>query len=509
MSMNWMPAFAGMTLLALAAPALGGDVLRRGNSVEPETLDPHAARGVSASNIIRDLYEGLTTESPAGAIAPGMAERWETAADGRAWTFHLHPGARWSDGTPVTAGDFVESWQRLRARATASPVAAMLDAVEGAEALDARTLRVRLHAPAPLLPALLAHPAAFPVHARNRGGAPFAPGALVGNGAYRLASWTAHAQIVLERNEHYRDAANVAIARVAYYPTESPAAELKRYRAGELDWTDTIPVSQARWIRANYGSELHIAPYLGVYYYGFNLTRAPFRDQPGLRRALALAVDRETLVASILGTGEAAAYSWVPPGVADYAPQRPDWADWPAQRRLEEARRLYAAAGYSAAQPLEVELRYNTGDNHKRVALAVAWMWRQALGVRTRLVNEEYKVYLQNRRSRLRTQVFRADWIGDYDDAGSFAGRMLSTSGINDTGYASAQYDALVAQAAAAPDPARRRALLEQAERVLLEDLPVLPLYFYVSKHLIKPHVRGWQPNVMDHHYSRHFRIER
>lgn len=498
-----------MTLWLLCCAAHADQVLRRGNSVEPETLDPQRARGVSASNILRDLYEGLTTEAPDGAIVAGAAERWDVAADGRAWTFHLRADARWSDGTPVTAGDFAESWQRLRAPATASPVVQMLHAVDGADALDARTLRVRLRATTPLLPALLAHPAAFPVHATNRAGAPFAPGTLVGNGAYRLAGWTAHAQIVLERNAHYWNTAQVAIGRVAYSPTESPSAELKRYRAGELDWTDTIPVSQGRWIRERLGPELHVAPYLGVYYYGFNLTRAPFRDQPGLRRALALAVDRETLVSSILGTGETAAYSWVPPGVAGYSPQRPEWADWPAARRLDEARRLYAAAGYSAAQPLEVELRYNTGDNHKRVALAVAWMWRQALGVRTRFVNEEYKVYLQNRRSRLRTEVFRADWIGDYDDAGSFAERMLSASGLNDTGYANPRYDALVAQAAATPDAARRRALLEQAERVLLEDLPVLPLYFYVSKHLVKPYVRGWQPNVMDHHYSRYFRIER
>jgi oligopeptide transport system substrate-binding protein len=509
MQKTWLPALAVLTLLLPAVPASAQDVLRRGNSVEPETLDPHGVRGVSASNVVRDLYEGLTTESPAGAVVPGVAERWDAAADGRTWTFHLRADARWSDGTPLTAADFAESWRRLRAPATASPVVQVLGAVESAEAIDARTLRVRLRAATPLLPVLLSHPAAFPVHAANRAGAPFAPGTLIGNGAYRLASWTAHAQIVLERNEHYRDAGSVAVRRVVFYPTESPAAELKRYRAGELDWTDTIPVSQGRWIREQLGAELHVSPYLGVYFYGFNLTRAPFRDSLALRRALALAVDRETLVSRILATGEVPAYSWVPPGVAGYAPQVPEWASWPAEQRLAEARRLYAEAGYSPAQPLEVELRYNTGDNHKRVALTVAWMWRQALGVRTRLINEEYKVYLQNRRSRLRTEAFRADWIGDYDDAGTFAERMVSTAGINDTGWTNAQYDALVAQAAATADPARRRALLEEAERLLLAELPVMPLYFYVSKHLVKPYVQGWQPNIMDHHYSRYFRIQR
>jgi oligopeptide transport system substrate-binding protein len=509
MRMNWMPAFAGMTMLAFAAPSLAETVLRRGNSVEPETLDPHRARGVSASNVLRDLYEGLTTESPAGAIVPGMAERWEASADGLGWTFHLRADARWSNGDPVTAADFAESLQRLRAPATASPVAQVLATIERADAVDSRTLRLQLRAPSPLLPALLSHPAAFPVHASNRAGAAFGAGTLVGNGAYRLASWTAHAQLVIERNDYYHGRAEVAVERVIYFPTESPGSELKRYRAGELDWTDTIPLSQARWIRAHLGDELHVSPYFGTYFYGFNLTRAPFMDKPALRRALALAVDRETLVASIVGTGEVPAYGWVPPGAAGYAPRRFAWAGWSSEQRLAEARRLYAEAGYSAERPLEVELRYNTGDNHKRVALAVSWMWREALGVRTRLVNEENKVFLQSRRSRLTTQLFRADWIGDTGDAATFAERMHSASGINDTGYASGRYDALVAQAAGEPDAARRYALLGQAEQVLLEDLPMIPLYFYVSKHLVKPYVTGWQPNIMDHHYSRYFRVQR
>ena len=507
MKKNWMPAFAGMTMVLMAAPVSAETVLRRGNSVEPESLDPHRARGVSASNVLRDLYEGLTREAPSGEIVPGVAERWEGDDDGKVWTFHLRADARWSNGDAVAAADFADSMARLRAPATGSPVAQILAAIEDAEALDAQTLRLRLRAATPQLPALLSHPAAFPVHASNRAGARFEPGALVGNGAYRLADWVAHAQLTLERNPHYWDRASVAVDRVIHYPTENPGSELKRYRAGELDWTDTIPVSQARWVKEHLPAELHVSPYLGVYFYGFNLTQPPFQDNPALRRALALAVDRDTLAARILGTGETPALSWVPPGTANHAPQQPEWAAWPMARRLEEARRLYAQAGYSAEQPLEIELRYNTGDNHKRVALAVAWMWRQALGVRTRLVNEEYKVYLQNRRARRVTQLFRADWIGDTDDAASFAERMLSDSGLNDTGYANPRYDALVRQAAGEGDPQRRRALLEESERLLLDDLPVLPLYFYVSKHLVKPYVTGWQPNIMDHHSSRYFRV--
>jgi oligopeptide transport system substrate-binding protein len=513
---------AGATAV-LATTAGAEQVLRRGNAVEPETLDPHLARGVSASNILRDLYEGLATESPAGEVVPGAAERWVASADGRTWTFTLRENLRWSDGAPLDAAQFAASLRRCLDPATGSPVSQVLAPLEGAREIiagrapvatlgvaapDARTLVIRLRAPTPYLPALLTHPASYPVREKAvtvpGGQSPFFPG----NGAYRLVEWLPQSRVVLARNPHYWDDAATAIDRVVYYPTENAASELKRYRAGELDVTDTIPVAQARWIREHLGAEYRAAPYLGVYYYGFNLTRPPFKDQPGLRRALALAVDRDALVGSIVATGEQAAYAWVPPGVAGYPPQRPEWADWPHAQRLVEARRLYAAAGYSAARPLELELRYNTGDNHKRVALAVAWMWRQALGVRTRLVNEEYKVHLQNRRHRQVTQVFRADWIGDFNDAATFAERMVSTSGLNDTGWASPHYDLRVQLAGEEADPDRRRALLRDAERILLDEQPVLPLYFYVSKKLVKPHVRGWQANIMDHHYTRHLSLE-
>ena len=507
-----------LLVMFLATPAAAETVLRRGNSVEPETLDPHLARGVSASNILRDLYEGLTTEAPDGAIEPGTAEHWTVSADGLAYTFTLREQARWSSGDPVTAEDFASSLRRAVDPATGSPVSELLSPVEnaaqiiagrlpagrlGVEAPDARTLVIRLAAPTAQLPAILAHPVAFPVRAPGPGAAP------VGNGAYRLAEWAPQSHITLERNRHYWNDAASAVDRVTYYPTENPGAELKRYRAGELDWTDTVPAAQLRWIREHLADELRVAPYLGIYYYGFNLTRAPFRDQPGLRRALALAVDRETLTQRLLGAGEQPAYNWVPPGIPDYAPQLPAWSGWNMERRLAEARRLYGEAGYGAARPLEVELRYNTGQNHKRVAIAVAWMWKQALGVRTRLVNEEYKVYLQNRRHRQVTQVFRADWIGDYLDPASFAERMVSSSALNDTGYGNSHYDALAGAAAHEADPARRRALLEEAERILLEDQPVLPLYFYVSKRLVKPYVTGWRPNLMDHHYTKHLRVAR
>lgn len=501
--------------LVLLAQDAGASTLRRGNAADPETLDPQRARSVSAGNVLRDVFEGLVTENPDGTLVPGAAESWSVSADGRRWTFILRQNLRWSTGEPLTAPDFVTGLRRALDPGAPSPSAQLLlvltrarEVLSGAapaealgvEAPDAQTLVLRLVDPAPYLPGILAQPVAFP---RYSGPAP----GLVGNGAYRLEQWRPQAELRLVRNPQYRDASGVAIDEVIYFPAEDPAAELKRYRAGELDWTDTVPMAQLRWVRDHLGAELMTAPYFGTYYYGFNLTRPPFRDAPGLRRALALTLDREALVAALLGAGEQAALGFVPPGLPGYTAQAPEWTRWSKEKRLSEARRLYAEAGYSADKPLRFELRYNSGDNHRRLAVAAAWMWREALGTRVDLVNEEYKVYLQNRRARRVTQLFRADWIGDFADAASFAERMLSGTGLDDTGWQNPRYDARVREAAATADPGRRRALLEEAERILLDDLPLLPVYVYASKHLVKPWVIGARPNMMDHHYSRFLRL--
>src|SRR5581483_2885700 len=310
---------------------------------------------------------------------------------------------------PLTAEDFAAGLRRSADPATGSRYAQLLSPIEnaeavsaglmpparlGVEAVDPQTLRIRLHDPAPYFPAVLANPACFPVHrpSLQRYGRDFArPGRLVGNGAYRLEDWVVQARVTLARNPQYWDDAHTAIDRVIYYPTEDLAAELKRYRAGELDVSYAIPMSQARWVRGLLGQELHLAPYLGAFWYGYNLTRPPFQGSAGLRRALSLAVDREVIAGKLLQGAALPAYGFVPPGTWNYAPQQPDWAGWSRERQLAEARRLYAAAGYSDAHPLEVELRYNTSEDHRRVAIVIAAMWKQNLGVHTRLVNEEWK----------------------------------------------------------------------------------------------------------------------
>lgn len=506
------------------AAAAAPQILRKGNGAEPETLDPATAEGVQSSHIQRDLFEGLVAEAEDGSLVPGVAERWTVSDDGLVYTFHLRPAARWSNGEAVTAHDFEFSLKRVVDPATGSEYSDNLAPIENAEAiiagdmpaaalgvraLDAHTLEIRLRGPTPYFLGLLANSSAYAVHrpSLERYGAEFTrPGKLVSNGAYRLAEWVPHSHIRLVRNPHYWDAARVRIDEVWYYPIEDQSAELKRYRAGELDFTYTLPAGQFAWLREHFPDELVVAPWLGSFYLGLNTTRPPFDDER-VRRALALAVDRETLTARVMGTGELPAYGFVPP-VSDYTGQRPEWADWPHARRIAEARRLLAAAGYGPARPLRFELLVNTHETYQRICLAVAAMWQEALGVEATVVNQEWKVYLETRKNRRATQAFRAGWVGDYNDPHAFLELFQSHHRLNDTGFADARYDALLAQAGREGDPARRRALLEEAERVLLGVQPIIPLYFYVTKRLIKPYVKGWQSNIMDHHYTKYWYLE-
>jgi oligopeptide transport system substrate-binding protein len=499
-------------------------VLRRGGGAEPESLDPHRAEGVSSSNTLRDLFEGLIGEAPDGSLVPGAAETWTTSADGLTWTFRLRADGRWSNGDPVTAADFVFSLRRSVDPATLSEYSAILAPLRNAEsviagelppsalgvrAIDARTLELQLAAPTPYLLGLLTHSSSYPVHRPTveQYGLAFArPGRLITNGPFTLAEWTVQAHIRLRRNAAFRGNADNAIDEVWYYPIENADAELNRYRAGDLDLTYALPTRQLDWLRANLAQELMITPYLGSYAFGFNVTQPPFRGDPGLRKALVLALDRDILTSRVSRAGELPSYGWVPP-LPGYRSPQPDWARWTQAEREAEARRLYAAAGYSADRPLRMQLSYNTDNNHRRLCTAMAAMWREVLGVETGLLNQEWQVFLQNRRERIDTQVFRYGWIGDYQDPYTFLEILHSKHGLNDMGYANPAYDELLAKAAAEADGVRRFDLLAAAEELLLTDLPVLPLYIYVSKKLVKPWVAGLKPNLLEHHYSHHLRI--
>ena len=496
-------------------------VFHKGNGAEVQTLDPHKAEGVPSSNVLRDLYEGLTSEAPTGEVIPGAAESWTLSDDGMVYTFKLRQNAKWSNGDPVTAADFEYGLKRSVNPATLSKYAYILAPIKNAEAissgelkdidalgvkaLDATTLEVTLKASTPYFLGLLNHSSTSPVHkasVEEHGDKFSRPGKMISNGAYYLTEWVPQSQMKLERNVHYWDNANTTIDTVFYYPIEDQSTGLKRFRANELDFTYELPYKQLTWIKENIGDELVIAPYLGVYYFGFNLTQPPFKGNFNLRKALSLAIDRDVITQKVTGAGEISAYNFVPP-VNNYTGQKPDWASWTQAERLAEAKRLYAEAGYSKDNPLTISIHYNTHENHKTISTAIAAMWKQSLGVDVELLNQEWKVFLETRKQKVDTQVFRAGWIGDYNDPYTFSELMLSNSGLNDSAYYRDEYDTLLAKASVEADLQKRRELLEEAERMVMSELPIMPIYHYVTKRVVKKHIGGFHPNIMDHHFTK------
>jgi oligopeptide transport system substrate-binding protein len=506
-------------------PIATTNTLERGLPSDPETLDPHKARSTQAADVLRDLGEGLVGYSATGELVPAAAASWDISEDGLTYTFHLRDTLRWSNGDAVTAGHFVAGMRRLVNPATAAFYAQSLASLEnaagiiagdipvsmlGVEARDEHTLVLRLAQRTPYLLSLLSHPSTFPVHPASLAehGDGFArPGRLVTNGAYRLDAWIPGSLLSLKRNEHYWNNTGTAIDSVNYHVIVNNAAELNRYRAGDLHITSTVPAESFAQVRNDYPDELRIAPYLGIYYYGFNLTKPPFKDNLPLREALSMAIDRDELTASVTGRGEQPAYSWVPPGVDNYTPARVGFSTLDKQEREQLARARYEEAGYDADNPLKVEIRYNTSDLHRKVALAVQSMWREVLGVEATLINEEFQVLLANMRDAEVTQVFRSSWTGDYNDAHTFLSVLQRDNPANLPRYSSDRYEELMERAASQVDPERRQIYLEEAERAMLSDHPVIPLYVFVSKHLVSPEVGGWGDNVLDYHYSQHLSL--
>jgi len=530
---HWPWAVLSAVVLAAIAAALilagrQGDVppethavvLRRGNGAEPESLDPQGARSEAALTVLRDLYEGLTEIGPDGAPVWAAADQCAISADGITYRFHLRKQARWSNGDPLVAEDFAAAWRRLVDPRTGAQYAQLLAPVQGAEAItaglaaastlgvqavDPATLQVVLTHPTPYFLAILAHPATFPINrtvlAQHPSG--FAkPGVMVSNGAFVLTRWDFGSHLVAVRNRRYWNDAATHVDGVEYYSITEPEAELRAFRSGAVDMTSTIPGAQFAWIKQHLGQELHVAPQLGVYYLGLNLRRAPFAQSPQLRRALSLVIDRERLVLAVTGAGESAAYTFVPAQTLNYSPPLPEYAGWPMPRRIARARELLAEAGMLQSPPT-IELRYNSSELHARIAIAVAGMWKQALGVDTTLHAEEFKVLLQDIGRGDVTQVFRASWLADYNDAYGFLQVLQSGARLNLPRYANAEYDGLLARAASEVDTGRRRALLENAEQVMIDDQPLIPLYFYVAKHLVSARVQGWRDNAMNVVYSK------
>jgi oligopeptide transport system substrate-binding protein len=516
-------------LLAVSAASLVGcgrdsgapgaqTLLLRGNGPDPDSLDPHKARSWEAMVVLRDLFECLTRLDAKAATVPAAAESWTVSEDGLVYVFRLRANLKWSNGDALVADDFAAGMRRLVDPATASQYAQVIDVVVNASdivagrkpvaelgvvASDARTLTITLATPAPYLPGLLSHPSTAPLHrpSLEKLGERFArAGDQVSNGAFVLAEWMQGSYIKARRNPHYWNAAAVKLEAVKYVQIADENAELRAYRAGELHCTAVVPRGQFDFIRENLAAELHIAPQLSIYYYGFNLDRPLFKD-PNVRRALSLVIDRQRLADSVLRVGELPAHSWVPPGVFNYSAQEFDYARRTMAERVAEARGLLAAAGFTGEKPLKFELRYNTGEVHSKVAVAVASMWKEALGVEASLAAVEFRSLMQDV-DRRDVDLFRLSWIGDYNDPYTFLQYLKSDFGINLPRYKSGRYDALLEEGARQVDVAKRRDFLEQAERAMLADHPVIPLYFYVNKHLVKPELVGWYDNVMNVVYS-------
>jgi len=499
-------------------------VLHVGNEAELQTLDPHRAEDTSSFNVLLDLYEGLLAEAPNGELVPGVATDWTVSEDGKTYVFDLRREARWSNGDPVTAHDFVYSLRRGVDPKTLSVYSYILSPLLNADditagklppeqlgvrAIDDHTLEIELANPTPYFLELMAHSMSYPVHRASleaHGDQWTRPGNLVGNGAFKLDDWVVQSHIKVVRNPHYWDDANTKLEEVWFYPTEDLNAEFQRFRALELDMTGIVRTAQIGFIRENYADELVIAPYLGSYYYGFNVTRPPFKDNPKLRRALSLAVNRDVITQQILNLGQISSYGFVPP-IPGYMPQQMPEASWTQDEREAEAKRLYAEAGYGPDNPLRTQIMYNTQEDHRRIAVAIASMWKQVLGVEAEILNQEWKVFLDTRNRKVDTQVYRQGWIGDYNDPFTFLELLRSTAGQNDTGYANSEYDRLVAASQSELDPRSRMELLQEAERLMLNDMPILPLYIYVRSRLIQPWVGGYESNIMDRHRHKYMYV--
>lgn len=490
----------------------------------PRSLDPQLTTDIPSQRVLDDLFEGLATLGLDGSPVPGAAASWQQSADGRTWVFHLRPDARWSNGEPLTAADFVYSWRREVDPRTgagyAQALAPIVNALDialgrkppdtlGVEANDAHTLTVHLAAPTPYLLELLVQNYLYPVYrpAIERYGDDWVrPGHLVGNGAFALQEEVIGNRISLQPNPYYWDASHVRLRSVVYYTMPDRAQAVLRYLAGDVQFTDSFAASQRPWLKQVLGDQVVNAPWLGIYMLAFNFQLPPFRDNPALRQALILAIDRAALTRYLKYDMYVPADTLMPP-LAGYRPRHPEWASLSSAQRESLARRRYREAGYSAQHPLRIDISTSVqGADERHYFEAVAAMWHSVLGAEVGLDESEYKVMSQNRELH-RLPLFLDSWIGDFADPVNFLQLFYGSSSLNYGQYRNARFDALLDRAAQEPDNDARFRLLEQAETQLNEDGAYVPLYYYATRHLVKPYVKGWQSNLMDRNLSRYLYV--
>jgi oligopeptide transport system substrate-binding protein len=498
--------------------------LVRNNGDEVQSLDPHKVEGVPESNVIRDLLEGLVdTNVKDGSVVPGVAESWENK-DFKVWTFHLRKDAKWSNGQPVTAADFVYSWERLADPKTASPYESYLqyghivnidDIIAGkkspdtlgVKAIDDHTLEVTLSEPVPYFVKMLSHTAMKPVYkpaVEKFGDKWTLPENYVGNGAFKLKTWTVNERIVLVRNPDYWDNAKTVLNQVTFLPISSEVSDVNRYRSGEIDMTyNNLPIELFQMLKKDSPKELHADPYLCTYYYEINNQKAPFNDNR-VRTALKLGLDRDIIVNKVKAQGDLPAYGFTPPYTdGTYGKLTPPaWFKETQEQRNAEGRKLLAEAGYTADKPLTFNLLYNSSDLHKKLAIAAAAIWKKNLGVDVKLENQEWKTFLETRHQG-NFDVARAGWCSDYNEPTSFLNIMLSDSSNNTAHYKSPAFDTIIADALKAKTDEERADFYQKAEQQLDKDSPIVPVYYYVNARMVKQYVGGYsgkdpQDNVYD-----------
>lgn len=512
---------AGVLSALIAGSVMAADVpagvqlaekqtLVRNNGSEVQSLDPHKIEGVPESNVNRDLFEGLLVTAADGHPKAGVAESWDNK-DFKVWTFHLRKDAKWSNGDPVTAQDFVYSWQRLADPKTASPYESYLqyghianidDIIAGkkaptelgVKAVDEHTLEVTLSEPVPYFYKLLVHSSMSPVPKAvvDKFGEKWTqPANIVSNGAYKLNSWVVNEKMVLDRNPQYWDNGKTVINQVTYLPISSEVTDVNRYRSGEIDMTyNNMPIELFQKLKKEIPAEVHVDPYLCTYYYEINNQKAPFND-PRVRTALKLGLDRDIIVNKVKNQGDLPAFGYTPPYTDGAKFSQPEWFGWTQEKRNEEARKLLAEAGYTKDKPLTFNLLYNTSDLHKKLAIAVSSIWQKNIGVTVKLENQEWKTFLDTRHQG-NFDVSRAGWCADYNEPTSFLNTMLSNSSNNTAHYKSEAFDKIMVDALKVTDDAQRSELYNKAEQQLDKDSAIAPVYYYVNARLVKPWVGGY-----------------
>ncbi|MGF7164824.1 oligopeptide transport system substrate-binding protein [Pantoea sp. AN62] len=494
---------------------------------EPASLDPLKAVGLPEIQVIRDLFEGLTNQDAHGKIVPGVAQSW-SSSDNKTWIFTLRNNARWSNGEPVTAQDFVYSWQRLVDPKNSSAFAwfAGLSGIENAAAItkgemtpdklgvvaqDNNRLKVTLDRPVPWFPALVANVALFPVPQQviaRQGDSWTAPGKLVGNGAYQLSERVVNEKIVLTRNPHYWDDAHSVLTKVTFVPINEESSATKRYRSDDIDITESFPKNMYALLKKTLPGQVYTPDQLGTYYYAFNTQKGPTADVR-VRKALSWSIDRQVIADKVLGTGEKPAWHFTPDVTAGFKPL-PSFQQQHDQNSLNaQAKALLASAGYGPDKPLRLKLLYNTSESHQKIAIAVASMWKKNLGVDVTLENQEWKTYIDSRNSG-NFDVIRASWVGDYNEPSTFLNLLTSGNSSNIARFSNAEYDAVLARASKETSDQARNSDYNRAEQILAAQAPIAPIYQYTNGRLIKPWVKGYPiTNPEDVAYSRELWIEK